>query len=498
MFKITKDLENMGALRTSGHGSVYKGKRIDGTLVAVKVLPASIDSENDDNLRNFQDEVQKLNKINDEPNPHVVKILNSGITESGSLPFIEMEFIEAPDLEELLNQTQGPLFSVSEVIKVAEQLSNALAHCHKARVKHGDVKSTNVKLDAKSGKYILVGFGLPLLSDEHRRNRLSSSGAIEYMAPEQNTGQMLFQTDIYSFGIILFKLLACEVPFPLSDNGEASRDTVMMAHLGTPVPNVVPLRKSCLPASWPYDKKQSEIQVPEWLLEIVYKCLEKKPEHRYKDGVELHEAIVYHATHAVKVDVKDTQGFLVSPTEVKHSNTPVMKSQQAPRTTPRPASSREPQHGKDLYDKRANSGISISKPVFFTLIALLAGVVALAAYSFLNKEPQSEEAATLPIEGLALADSAGLSPEDYSISGAAVPIDTAALNAENQRLRDSISLLQKLNARRVQDSVKQAKKYAVLKQKLAKAVRNKRQTIVYKEEKKRKKGFLGIRIGKRE
>jgi serine/threonine protein kinase len=45
--------------------------------------------------------VAKLKKVNEDPNPHVVKILSSGVTDTGNFPFIEMEFIEGPDLEEL-------------------------------------------------------------------------------------------------------------------------------------------------------------------------------------------------------------------------------------------------------------------------------------------------------------------------------------------------------------------------------------------------------------
>jgi serine/threonine protein kinase len=500
VFTITEDLENMGTLRSDGQGSVYKAKRSSGMITAVNLLPAPVHTENNDDktLEDFQNEVEKLKKVNEEPNPHVVKILSSGITESGSFPFIEMEFIDGTDLEELLKPPHSALFSVSEVIKVADQLSNALAHCHKVGVKHGDLKSKSVKLNARSGNYILLNFGLSAMQNEQRRSSLEHAGAIEFMAPEQNGGQMLFQTDIYSFGVILFQLLAGEVPFPLSDNEATSRNAVMASHVETPVPNLMLIRRSRIPADWPQDKRQSEMQVPEWLLEVIYKCLEKKPENRYQDGIELHKAMVSHSDQAVKGNANDPESDSVLQREVNRPNAPLLQYQEATATVPRPAKIRDRQRDEDLIDKKTKSGITISKPVFFTLVVLLAGLGALAAYSFLNKEPQSEEAATLPIEGLALADSAGLTPEDYSIGASPVPIDTAALNAENQRLRDSISLLRKLNARRIQDSVKQAKKYSALKQKLAKTVRNKQERIVYKEEKKRKKGFLGIRFGKKE
>ena len=104
VFTIAEGLENMGALKTGGQGSVYKGRRIGEIITAVKLLPTPIYSESaaDKNFADFRNEVEKLKKVNENPNPNVVKILNSGISESGSFPFIEMEFIEGPDLEDLL------------------------------------------------------------------------------------------------------------------------------------------------------------------------------------------------------------------------------------------------------------------------------------------------------------------------------------------------------------------------------------------------------------
>ncbi|HEY0174999.1 MAG TPA: serine/threonine-protein kinase, partial [Pedobacter sp.] len=233
VFTITEGLENMGALRTGGQGSVYKGRRFGPIITAVKLLPTPVHTESteDKNFRSFQNEVEKLKKVNEEPNPNVVKILNSGITESGSFPFIEMEFIDGPDLEDLLKEPHDQIFQVKEVIKVADHLANALAHCHKVAVKHGDIKSNNVKFNIHTGNYVLLDFGLSVMSDEQRRTSIRHAGAIEFMAPEQGEGQMLFETDIYSYGVILYELLAGQVPFPLVDNGQKSRNDVLIGHL---------------------------------------------------------------------------------------------------------------------------------------------------------------------------------------------------------------------------------------------------------------------------
>ncbi|MFD2161994.1 serine/threonine protein kinase [Paradesertivirga mongoliensis] len=414
VFTITEGLENMGALRTGGQGSVYKGRRIGEIISAVKLLPTPIHTENNDdkNFRDFQNEVEKLKKVNEEPNPNVVKILNSGITESGSFPFIEMEFIEGPDLEELLKPPHDPVFSIREVIKVADQLSNALAHCHKVSVKHGDIKSNNVKFNIRSGNYILLDFGLAIMSDEQRRSSLRHAGAIEFMAPEQNEGKMLFQTDVYSFGVILFELLAGVVPFPLLDNGETSRNTVMVSHMETPVPDVLELRRKHLPATWSADKKRTEMQVPEWLLAITSKCLEKKPENRFKDGVELHEAVISHSTSAVKNTPADAESVAVLQSEINRLNALVLQYQDAAASTPGLAAVQEERRDASMYDRDRRSAVSLSRPVFFTLLILLAGLGVFAAYSLLSKKGGPEtDFAGATLDSIPQEDTAGLTEE---------------------------------------------------------------------------------------
>ncbi|MEO6633814.1 MAG: serine/threonine-protein kinase [Mucilaginibacter sp.] len=354
VFTITQGLENMGALRTGGQGSVYKGRRIGPIITAVKLLPTPIHSESkeDKNYRNFLNEVEKLKKVNEIPNPNVVKILNSGITESGSFPFIEMEFIEGPDLEELLKPPHEKVFTIKEVIKLADQLACALSHCHKVGVKHGDIKSNNVKFNNQTGNYVLLDFGLSVMSDEQRRSSMRHAGAIEFMAPEQNEGKMLFQTDIYSYGVILFELLAGQVPFPLKDNGETSRNHVMLSHLESPVPDLLALRKENLPQGWP----QREMQVPDWLLEMIATCLEKTPENRYVNGLELHEVITDSSVREVRVEViKEVAAATVVPPA------PIMVDK------------------SNLVNQPGI--IRISSSVFAGLMILMAGFMAYSAYS---------------------------------------------------------------------------------------------------------------------
>ncbi|MHA4896612.1 serine/threonine protein kinase [Pedobacter sp. PWIIR3] len=361
VFTITEGLENMGALRTGGQGSVYKGKRIGEIITAVKILPTPIHTENidDKNYRNFRNEVEKLKKVNEIPNPNVVKIVNSGLTESGSFPFIEMQYIEGPDLEELLQPPHTPIFTIRETKKLAHQLANALAHCHRVGVKHGDIKSNNVKFNTDTGNYILLDFGLAIMSDEQRRSSIQHAGAVEFMAPEQHDGEMFFQTDIYSFGIVLYELLAGQVPFPLTNKGEATRNAVMVSHMEKPVPDILALRKSKIPENWSAETKAREMNIPFWLMQVIKKCLEKNPEKRYANGTELQEAILHEtAEQGAITAVKSVKVAISSPVPVNPALEPA-----------NPGSLRSP------------DTMEVSKPLFISLILLLVALGGYSAYS---------------------------------------------------------------------------------------------------------------------
>jgi serine/threonine protein kinase len=429
VFMITDGLENMGALRTGGQGSVYKGRRIGEVITAVKLLPTPIltESKKDKSFRDFQNEVEKLKKVNEKPNPNVVKILSSGITESGSFPYIEMEFIEGPDLEELLKPPHDPVFSVREIIKVADQMANALAHCHEVGVKHGDIKSNNVKFNVHTGNYVLLDFGLSIMSDEQRRTSLRRAGTIEFMAPEQNTGQILYQTDIYSYGIILYELLAGTVPFPLENNGETDRNNVMVSHMETPVPDVLSLRRDHLPARWSETRKNREMQVPVWLIEVIGKCLEKKPEKRFATGMELHEAVIYQSILAVENNKNNTDTAAVLQSENERLRGLILQYQKGA-GIPKERSINEVTGLSDNAPSAKRSAIRISKPFFLTLILLTICLVALAGYLAFSDRDSNYTASTV---------SDTLSADSSAVT--AKPLSLKVQEVDNKKSSGSIS-----------------------------------------------------------
>ena len=399
IFTITEGLENLGALKSGGQGSVYKARKTGEIITAIKILPTPISSESDDDKHfiSFQNEVQKLKKVNEIPNPNVVSIIASGITSSGNLPYIEMEYIEGPDLGELLKPPYDPVFTIKETIKVADQLANALAHCHRANIKHGDIKSNNVKFNQHTGNYILLDFGLSVMSDEQRRTSIRYAGAIEFMAPEQSSGETLFETDVYSFGIILFELLAGTVPFPLINKGEMARNAVMLAHMETSPPDVVSLRRRALPGSWSHDKQEKEMEVPIWLLCMIDKCLEKEPARRFKNGSELQEFI-----HLGTVSEERKKGTNVSEAETAMLQTDESTWRKEILTLQTQLAEKEEllkdlQYLVETRDRElieaqyynATKRKGVSKSLFFLLLIIALGLAGFAAYDRLYHPPKN-------------------------------------------------------------------------------------------------------------
>ncbi len=261
---------------------------------------------------------------------------------------------------------------------------------------------------------MLLDFGLSIMSDEQRRTSLRHAGAIEFMAPEQNDGEMLMESDVYSFGIILYELLTGSVPFPLNNSSETSRNLVMISHMEKPVPDLLETRKANLPESWEEHKKDAEMQVPSWLLAVIAKCLEKLPVNRFRNGAELHEAIVK------SISSKETFAYtpLVAAVPLASDVPPVAVPPMPPVV---PLESPAP-------DPFAEPRRDYKKPIILAAVFLLLLLALFAGYRSLN-------------------------------SPSVDPVDSAAINAENQRLLDSAVVADRMNERKVQDSLDNLERY---------------------------------------
>lgn len=392
LFTIKEGFENLGALKSGGQASVFKVRREDGAVSAIKVLFTPIISESDKAYRDFQNEVEKLQRVNNPSNPHVVRIISSGLTDSSSQPYIEMEFIEGPDVEELLKPPHTPVFSVHEATKLAEHLASALAHCHGRGVKHGDIKSNNIKYNEATGQYMLLDFGLAILSDEQRRTSLRQAGAVEFMAPEQNDGKLLFASDVYSFGVLLFEVLAGTVPFPLLSDNPSARHRVMLAHMENAPPDLLSLRKTHLPAEWGEGKKTLELQLPQWLLHTIERCLYKKPEERFENGEELFRFIQEQTKNAVSVAAPAATNdqwllekkVLQQQLHQQQKQIDELRQSLAAKERENRTLVQQAEQAQVVYTTPERKGISPA--AFYTLLVIAGLLAAFAAYSFLQNE----------------------------------------------------------------------------------------------------------------
>jgi eukaryotic-like serine/threonine-protein kinase len=319
----------------------------------------------------------------------VVKIMSSGVTDTGNFPFIEMEYVEGPELEELIKPPHAPVFTIQEAIKLAEHLSGAIAHCHNVDVKHGDIKSNNIKYNIQSSQYVLLDFGLAIMSDEQRRTSLRHAGAIEFMAPEQNEGMMLTQSDVYGFGIVMFEVLAGRVPFPLKDKSERARNAVMLAHMESNPPDILSLRKQNLPQEWDEDKKQAELRLPSWMIRMVSRCLLKDPNQRFTNGREL-AAFIQQNIHSVEtfVPAPVDDSLLKAKQELERENQEIKLALGKQRQEIMELRSSLESQGNELQDWKYRSLHSKRKGVppaaFIVLLLLTALLGAFAAYTVFN------------------------------------------------------------------------------------------------------------------
>ncbi|MFH1765549.1 MAG: protein kinase, partial [Gemmatimonadota bacterium] len=145
--------------------------------------------------------------------PHILQLLDSG--QADGLPFCVLPDVEGETLREKLEREQQ--LDIDEVVRIVQEVSDALDHAHEKEVIHRDIKPSNIFL---SGDHTFVGdFGVAKALSVAGGERLTQSGfAIgtpSYMSPEQATGEAHLdrRSDVYSLGCMTFEMLAGEPPF---------------------------------------------------------------------------------------------------------------------------------------------------------------------------------------------------------------------------------------------------------------------------------------------
>ncbi len=201
-------------LGRGGMGIVYKAEdtKLDRT-VAIKVLPASALTSEDDRAR-FYREAKSAAALN---HPHIAQIyqIDEAIPEGGSVeeprPFIAMEYIDGMSLDAHVSERPLPL---DEAVRLTTQIAQALEVAHEKNIVHRDIKAANVMLTAKGDAKVL-DFGLAKTAQSTMLTRMGSTlGTVAYMSPEQARGEDVDgRTDLWALGILLYQLVAGRLPF---------------------------------------------------------------------------------------------------------------------------------------------------------------------------------------------------------------------------------------------------------------------------------------------
>jgi serine/threonine-protein kinase len=202
--------EIQGLLGAGGMGEVYRARDTRlGRDVAIKILPHAF---RDDPARaaRFEREARLLASLN-HPNIGVVH----GLEEADGLKALVMELVEGEDFAHRL--VRGPL-SIADALDVARQIADALEGAHGQGIVHRDLKPANIKqrpdgrvkvLDFGLAKALAAGADAPTVTDTG-----TVGGTPAYMSPEQARGEAVdSQSDIWSFGAVLYELLTGVSPF---------------------------------------------------------------------------------------------------------------------------------------------------------------------------------------------------------------------------------------------------------------------------------------------
>jgi len=256
--------EILSPLGAGGMGEVYRARdpRLDRE-VAIKVLPEGF-ARDPERLARFEREAKVLASLN---HPNIAAIY--GLEESGGVRYLVLELAPGETLA-------GPL-AVEDALPICRQIVLALEEAHAKGVMHRDLKPDNVRVTS-AGKVKVLDFGLakafhgdvggsdpsqsPTLTAAGRTREGTILGTAAYMSPEQARGRPLDKrTDIFSFGAVLYEVLAGRRAFP----GESVSDTLAAVIRAEP-------NWTALPADTP-----ANIRI------LLRRCLEKDLDRRLHD-----------------------------------------------------------------------------------------------------------------------------------------------------------------------------------------------------------------------
>ena len=311
-------------LGEGGMSRVYLAVRDDDEyqkLVAVKVIPQDLD--HDDLRRRFRTERQILASLD---HPNIAKLLDGGTTDEGT-PYFVMDYIEGTPIDEYCDRSR---LSVVDRLRLFRTVCAAVQYAHQNLVVHRDIKASNILVTADGAPKLLdfgiakllkpEAFAVPVEMTATRIRPMTPS----YASPEQIRGRHITTaTDIYSLGVLLYKLLTGRLPHELKEKSarevemailedEPQRPSNVVSQLRTVETVSTELRAPTTdepPAILPAQLRR---RLSGDLDNIAMMALRKEPQRRYASAEMLSEDIRRHMEGLPVIAHRDSMGYRAS------------------------------------------------------------------------------------------------------------------------------------------------------------------------------------------
>lgn len=261
-----------------GMAEVYVGDHATlNRKVAIKIMRDHMDNAGDGQAR-FEREARVMAGLRHQ---NIIQVYDYDVIEAQ--PCLIMEYIPGASLGAYLKalHQRGEKLSFNLIAKIIKPLASAIDYAHGQNIVHRDIKPANVLLRSATGPIdpdkplpddvepILTDFGLVRLLDASIQTSTGAiSGTPAYMSPEQARGDKVdSRTDIYSFGVMLYEMLAGAVPFEAE-----SSFGLLMKHLNDPPPHILGL--------------SSDLQA------VLDRALAKDPARRYANATALADEFI--------------------------------------------------------------------------------------------------------------------------------------------------------------------------------------------------------------
>lgn len=262
-------------LGAGGMGEVWLGQRDDGQAeqrVALKRVRTGLPGF----AARLRSERRILARLE---HPNIARFIDAGVDEHGS-PWLALEYVDGDPVTAWCDR-QRPALPV--LLALFCKVCAAVDEAHRQLVVHRDLKPGNVLVDAR-GEPKLLDFGVAQLLDDSQADLTTNSMTLSYAAPEQLYGQPVStSTDIYALGLLLFRLLAGQLP-------PSRRNTPLTAILQR-----VASEESCRPSehilpdlTYPGSALRGDLDA------IVAQALRTDPARRYRSAQDLADDIQRH------------------------------------------------------------------------------------------------------------------------------------------------------------------------------------------------------------